>query len=310
MNKAVSMGIAYHELLMDIYNNGITEVNSRTNTEIKMLEGGYSFKLDLSSGRLPVAGNRRYFPRVAAAEVAWQFMGTKDPTFILKYAPKLWKKFLEDETVVSDHGYTAPRKILKAAYGYRWMRHFGRDQLALAINELMYNPTNRQLYISAWDPATDGLGSPDQPMNIPCPVGFSLTRTGDNLHMSVFIRSSDVFVGLPYDVMAYSLMLDAIAASCDCTPASIHFTLAHPHIYAPHFKMLEACTVGLTGDDAWRDKDMMNRSNWMGSTVEPIMPGWPVEMIQDRPDDYVEQIGILARRAGKHDWNPMPSVVV
>jgi thymidylate synthase len=72
----------YRSLLSRLH-HGAEEVNARTRVRIKMLEGGHSFKLDLRDGRLPVAGNRRYFPRVAAAEAAWQFMGTKDPAFIV-----------------------------------------------------------------------------------------------------------------------------------------------------------------------------------------------------------------------------------
>ena len=87
--QAKSFHEAYRGLLSELMNHSVTEVNERTKTEIKMLQGAHSFKLDLSDGRLPVVGNRRYYPHVAAAETAWQFMGTKDPTFILGKAPKL-----------------------------------------------------------------------------------------------------------------------------------------------------------------------------------------------------------------------------
>ncbi|KFH18457.1 thymidylate synthase [Brucella abortus] len=279
--RTQTMHEAYRGLLSELYHRGLWETNARTGVGIKMVEGGWSFKLDLSDGRLPVAGNRRYFPRVAAAEVAWQFMGTKDPAFIVGKAPKLWEKFVEDGE-------------LKTAYGYRWREHFGRDQLALAIRELRDNPTNRQLYISAWDPAADGLGGP-QPKNIPCPVGFSLTRTEDRLHCSVFIRSSDVFVGLPYDVMGYALTLDAVAASAGLIPGTLHVTLAHPHYYDPHAQAVEDCVYG-------------ERSTW-ASGVEPNLPGWSVEDILSDPDGYVTQVGRLAKRVEAPEWNPMPEVI-
>jgi thymidylate synthase len=266
----------YRSLLSRLH-HGTEEVNARTRVRIKMLEGGHSFKLDLRDGRLPVAGNRRYFPRVAAAEAAWQFMGTKDPAFIVDKAPRLWEKFVEDGE-------------LKTAYGYRWRRHFGRDQLAMAMYELVHNPTNRQLYISAWDPATDGLGGP-QPKNIPCPVGFSLTRVDYHLHCSVFIRSSDVFVGLPYDVMCYAMTVDAVAAQCALAPGTLHVTLAHPHVYEPHF-------------------DLVRRSldaEWL--SAEPNLPGYTVDMITSDPDAYLAQVKRLSARVPWMDWNPYPDLV-
>jgi thymidylate synthase len=163
--------------------------------------------------------------------------------------------------------------------------------------ELENNPTNRQLFVSAWNPALDGLGGP-QPKNIPCPIGFSVSRSKDDIHMSVFVRSSDVFVGLPYDVMGYALTLDAIAASVGCRPSTLHFTLAHPHYYEPHFQMVEDC-VGHEG----------SRTEWT-SHVQPTLPGWTVSMILNDPDGYVDTMKRLANRAAKSTWNPKPMVIV
>lgn len=280
--KTQTMHEAYRSLLTELYNFGTHEVNARTKVGITMLEGGHSFKLDLANGLLPVAGNRKYWPRVAAAETAWQLMGTKDPTFILAHAPKLWSKFVENGE-------------LETAYGYRWRHHFGRDQFDLAVDELMSNPTNRQLYISAWDPATDGLGG-EQPKNIPCPVGFSLTRTGRRIHCSVFIRSSDVFVGLPYDVMVYAYTLDAIASSCGLKPGMLHVTLAHPHYYDPHAEAVKACVVG--EHDGWTQG------------VQPPLTSWTCEEILEDPTAYVGLVSRQSKNVGQSDWNPTPELIV
>lgn len=294
--RTQSMHEAYRGLLSELLNHGVEEVNARTSTKIKMLQGAHSFKLDLLDGRLPVPGNRRYYPHIAAAEVAWQFMGTKDPAFIVGKAPKLWSKFIEDGE-------------LKTAYGYRWRKAFGRDQLELAMAELRANPTNRQLYVSSWDPSSDGLGGP-QPKNIPCPVGFAVSRFRDDLHMTVLVRSSDVFVGLPYDVMGYALTLDAIAASVGCRPASLHFTLAHPHLYEPHWLATKACLgVEMTGYERSKDRRVEGASSSWVTGCEPNLPGWTVEQVLRDPDGYVEIVKTLAKRVGNNSWDPMPEVI-
>jgi len=287
---------AYRGLLTELLNHGVEEVNARTSTKIKMLQGAHSFKLDLLDGRLPVPGNRRYYPHIAAAEVAWQFMGTKDPAFIVGKAPKLWSKFIEDGE-------------LKTAYGYRWRKAFGRDQLELVMAELRTNPTNRQLYVSSWDPSSDGLGGP-QPKNIPCPVGFAVSRFRDDLHMTVLVRSSDVFVGLPYDVMGYALTLDAIAASVGCRPASLHFTLAHPHLYEPHWLATRACLgETITGYERSKDRQVEGASSSWVTGCEPDLPGWTVEQVLRDPDGYVEIVKTLAKRVGSNSWDPRPEVI-
>ncbi len=283
--RTESMGRAYRHLLDEVYEHGRPEVNARTGVEILALDGAHSFKLDLSEHqRLPVPGNRRYWPYVAAAEVAWQLMGTQDPEFILSTAPRVWRDFVEDGR-------------LETAYGYRWRKHFGRDQLALAMAELRTNPTNRQLYVSAWDPSRDGLGGP-QPKNIPCPVGFSLSRIGEYIHCAVFIRSSDVFVGLPYDVMGYALTVDAVAAQVGCIPGTLHVTLAHPHLYSTHVLMLNRC-VGSPLHIAWTNK-----------RVEPELPGWDVDHILEDPHGYVLRMKELANEVNHSDWDPKPELIL
>lgn len=274
-----SMNTNYMALLDELLHRGTTETNARTGVDVRMLEGGWSFKLDLSSGRLPVPGNRRYWPKVAAAETAWQFMGTKDPSWIMSKAPKIWGHFIEDGE-------------LKTAYGYRWRKHFGRDQLLSAVSELQANPTNRQLYVSAWDPAVDGLGG-EQPKNVPCPVGFSLTTSDGRLHCSMFLRSSDVFVGLPYDVMGYALTTDALARTVGLVPGALHVTLAHPHYYMTH-------------DQYVRDS-MPSERKWL-ENVEPSLPGWSVDEVLYAPDSYVQ--ALARQRTRRHDWSPLPELVV
>lgn len=313
--QAKSFHEVYRGLLSELMNHGVTEVNERTKTEIKMLQGAHSFKLDLSDGRLPVAGNRRYYPHVAAAETAWQFMGTKDPEFILGKAPKLWSKFLETETTrlggrdADDDDEVVERQVLKTAYGYRWRHAFGRDQLALAVHELKTNPTNRQLFISAWDPRSDGLGGP-QPKNIPCPVGFTVSRFGNDLHMAVFIRSSDVFVGLPYDVMGYALTADAIAATTGLRPKSLHFTLAHAHLYEPHWNATRACLTAGWKPGEWREaQEFAKASTTWAKDVQPSLPAWDIQAILDNPEGYVSIVKALAGRTSQNSWDPMPDVI-
>ena len=290
------MNAAYRPLLAELIHQGVEETNARTGVATRLLQGARAFQLNLINGRLPVPSNRRYFPHIAAAEVAWQLLGTTDPSFIMEHAPKIWGKFLEPAVDPKNP------MVLKTAYGYRWAKHFGRDQLALAVSELIDNPTNRQLYISAWDPSVDGLGGP-QPKNIPCPVGFTLSRFRDELHMSVLMRSSDAFVGLPYDVMGYALMLDAIAASTGCRPATLTFTLAHVHIYEPHWALnLAAISGGRVAIEG--------ASTIWPIDCEPNLPGWSLTRISADPHGYVEIVKLLAKRVAHNTWNPAPELVI
>ncbi|UGL62806.1 thymidylate synthase [Xanthomonas phage MET13-T1] len=288
------------------------EANERTGTRVHVGRGGTAFRVDLSDGLLPTVGYRKTFPRSAAAEAAWYISGEQDATFITKYAP-LWDKFVEE--IPYEHDYSRPpvgavpnvmyrthmegdRKVagpefirgVKSAYGYRWRRHFDRDQLRLAVEALRKDPTDRRCYVSAWDPAEDGLGAQGQ-KNVPCPTSFTFSVTGGELHSSLFLRSSDLFVGLPYDVMGHALLMDAVAHELRIRPGVMHVTLAHAHLYESHWQMAA---------------EMLQQ--------EPVvpqlqLPGWTLSQVEQHPDDYVVR---YAEEAKQHQWpayNPKPEVI-
>ena len=278
--KSVSINKAYKDVLKAVHHSGYYHVNKRTGVGVRIAAGSLAFKLSLQKDILPIPGNRRYYPRSAAVETAWQLMGTKDATFIMERAPSLWKDFLDDKGEVA------------TAYGYRWRHHFGRDQLMLAIEALRNDPTNRQVYVSAWDPAVDGLGTPGQPANIPCPVGFSLSISHDMLHCSVFIRSSDVVVGLPYDIMNYALLMKAIAVSLGCACGSLTFTLAHAHYYETHEQVVYESL-----NTTWR------------SDIRPQLPGWGVQAIIQHPENYITRIQFDMHEFRPHTYVPKVGAV-
>lgn len=269
----------YSDLLGVLLDSATPSVkNERTGVMVKVLGSGCSFVLDLSDGILPTMGLRKAYPYVAGAELAWFLSGEKDITWLNKYAPRIWSKFTEEGTTE-----------VANAYGYRWRTHFYRDQIALAVKALQSNPSDRRVYIAAWDPGLDGLGRTSK--NVPCPVGFSVYVLGARVHMSVFLRSLDVFVGLPYDVMDFSLLLKAFADELDLNPGTLRTTAAHAHLYEPHWEMAEMCL-----------------------TQTPVvpqfeMPSLKVLRIPVYKDEYVEQ---LKAEAAKYQWpkyNPRPEVV-
>lgn len=225
----------YEDILWRALWRGHLETNERTGHSVRSLPP-VSFSLDLSDGLLPVAGNRRLYPATAAAEVAWMLMGTQDASFMMKHAKVVWEKFTEYDPSFRDVNGEVP--IVKAAYGYRWRQHFGRDQLKLAVEALRKNPSDRRVWISAWDPSSDGLGAKGQ-LNVPCPVGFSLSVVDGRLNSALVLRSSDLFVGLPYDVMGHAMLMAVVAATLRVEPGVMHFTLAHPHLYDSHFEFAE-----------------------------------------------------------------------
>ena len=281
---------AFRRLLTETMAYGSVEVNERTGVEIRALEGGHSFKLNLADGRLPVIGCRKLFPYVAAAEVAWFMTGSKSPAFLREHDVKIWDKFVE------------PDGLVDAAYGYRWRFAFDRDQVALAAMALATNPTDRRVWVQAWDPRVDGLGASGQ-RNVPCPIGFtfSIVTSPDGmkrLQSSLFIRSSDVFVGLPYDVMGHAMLMEVVAETVrqlrgePIGTGTMHVTLAHPHIYSKHYDMAREAL----------EQDLVTRG--------PLMYRASIDDVRYWPSSFVKRYREAAKTVPWPEFNPRPEIVV
>lgn len=267
----------YIALIRRIMQEGYIEFNNRTNTEIKALpQRTLVFNV---INHVPVIGARKIFPHVAAAELAWTLQGTQDTTFIKKYS-KMWTQF-EDEP-----------NIVKTSYGYRWRTEFNRDQLDEAIQALRKDRSNRQVWVTAWNAAEDGLLNIGKYKNMPCIIGFMLNTIGNKLNMSVVIRSSDTIVGLPYDTLMYTLLLCALSKSIGLPTGKIFFILNHAHIYSSHYELADR---------------MISSFNKYTIVKRPIdqefvpqampIPQHSVEQIVADPDSYVSEIKALYKHS-------------
>lgn len=283
----------YKRLMGLLLSHGVTDRNERTGHDIRVLRGGYSFAIEMEPGVIPVPGTRKVWPRSAAAEVAWWTTGSQSVGFISKYAP-LWDKFTEDDG-----------DTIAAAYGYRWKEHFGRDQLALAVDQLYKDPSDRQIIVCAWDPASDALGAAAK-KNVPCPLLFHLNSLPvmgrrREVCMQVLKRSTDCFVGLPYDVLGYALLQQAIVTELNeranklinrWVLGTLTFHMDHPHLYDSHFQAT---------------RDMLRAKH---DFIEPRMPKtWSLSSIEKAPDMYVEHVGVIQKKMAQPAFDYKPEVI-
>lgn len=284
-HQAGSFPYIYDELLEQLLNSPHEELNQRTGARIKMLGGGCSFKIDLTDQRVPITGSRKLWPHVAAAEIAWFLQGSQDVAWLNQYA-KIWDKFTEP----GPNG--EKTNHVDAAYGHRWRFKFGRDQIALAIEALRKNPTDRRIWVQAWDPTEDGLGAQGQ-RNVPCPVGFTFSIIDGLLHSSLFIRSSDVFVGLPYDTMGHAILMANVAASLGLMGlGTLQVTLSHPHLYEAHYDMAAQCLVNVHHPKG------------------PELYAWRVEDVLRDPDGFVFTYRKSAQAVTWPEYAPKPELIL
>lgn len=203
--------------------DGVEELNERTGLKTRRL---LNQTVELKS--LYLFSTRKVSTRIAAAEVAWMLSGRKDTNWLSKHT-KIWKKFEDQENP----------GFIRTAYGFRWIHAFERNQIAEALMLLAKDPSTRQALVMSWDPRTDGLMRQGMDKNVPCPFAFSLYVMGGKGHISVYQRSADVVIGIPYDLMAYYLLGQAMFNSLRIPFAGVSIMIGDAHIYENNYQVAD-----------------------------------------------------------------------
>lgn len=202
----------YKHLLMECLLNGELTDN-RTGVKTYKLFNK-TFNIDLQKG-FPIVTAKKINFSFGLHEFLWIFNGRTDLAYLNEHGIKWWDDF-------------AKNGKLGKVYGYQ-LRKFGGDfdQVEYVINEIKNN--SRRAVISLWNP--NDLKEQALPC---CYTHFNFVRAGNNLSMSMDFRSSDMFLGLPYDIIVGALLLTTIAKECELTPSRLGINLKDAHIYENH----------------------------------------------------------------------------
>ncbi len=211
---------AYRALIQRIMTEGYEERNARTGHSVRALPG---MTIEVDAG-FPLLTLRRLPLRVFIAEQIWFLTGSRRPDESLRQFTKIWDDF------------TNINGVITAAYGYRWRRHFGRDQIAKLIALLEADPSSRHGVVVAWDPASDGLEPQAIRKNVPCPYSFTVTIIGGALHLHNIVRSNDMMLGCPHDVAGFALLQRILAARLGVRVGKYTHSISDAHIYDIHYE--------------------------------------------------------------------------
>lgn len=211
----------YKGLIKQIMESGIAEVSERTRHETKSIPGMH-FSIDLEKDGFPLLTLRKIPIKMFVSEQIWFLSGQRKPEIFLRKFTKIWDDF------------TNPGDVVTVAYGYRWRKHFGRDQVKFLIDLLQKEPSSRHGVVVTWDPAQDGL-SVFKKKNVPCPYTFTVNIIGGRLHFHNIVRSNDVILGTPSDVAGFALLAHILAQKLKVRPGIYSHSISNAHIYDNHY---------------------------------------------------------------------------
>lgn len=191
---------------------------------------GESLKIPLDKG-FPMITTRKMYPSGVIGELAGFVRGAEDLATYEKYGCNYWGD--NAANWVANEGKPRAEWQIGKSYGSLWRDFSGIDQLKVLMSSLQYNPDSRRMVVSAWDPSAQAC--------LPsCHILFQLhVHNGKELHCTVYMRSVDLCVGLPSDIVLYALLVNLLAKDFGLVAKSLTFFFGNTHVYANHVSLFE-----------------------------------------------------------------------
>ncbi len=217
----------YLDALVDILKNG-TSITGRNGGTRKLFTKQMRFKM---SEGFPAVTTKKLAFRSMAVELFWFMSGYSDNNELTRLKCNIW-------TPNANADYWTPKAKYKGdlgrIYGVQWREWRGPDgkvfdQLKDVIERIKSNPNDRRLIVSAWNPAEIDKGALP-----PCHMIFQFFVADGKLSIHMFQRSCDMFLGVPFNISSYALMLHIVAQMTELEPDELILTLGDAHVYNDH----------------------------------------------------------------------------
>ena len=251
----------YHKLLEHILNNGDRK-GDRTGVGTKSVFG-YQMRFDLSKG-FPLLTTKKVFYKGIFHELLWILRGDTNIRYLCENKVGIWNEWpfqnylrengLEEKfpkysdewkeemrsfvsKIISDDDFAKKWGELGPVYGKQWRDFNGVDQIEDVIEQIKTNPNSRRLIVSAWNPN-------DIPKMVksglpPCHCLYQFNVTDGKLSTQLYQRSCDTFLGVPFNIASYSLLVHIIAKICDLEVGEFVWTGGDVHIYLNHLEQVK-----------------------------------------------------------------------
>ena len=209
----------YQDLLRTILETGAYK-SDRTGTGTYSIFG-YQMRFDLSKG-FPLLTTKKLHLRSIIYELLWFLQGDTNVKYLHDHGVTIWDEWAD------------PNGDLGPIYGKQW-RSWGTpsggqvDQIRQLIEQIKTNPDSRRLMVCAWN-----VGEIDKMALPPCHVLFQFYVNQGQISLQLYQRSADVFLGVPFNIASYALLLMMVAQVCGLKPKEFVHTLGDAHIYSNH----------------------------------------------------------------------------
>ncbi|MFW8634075.1 thymidylate synthase [Cribrihabitans pelagius] len=226
----------YHDALKQILDQGVAS-SDRTGTGT-LSWFGLQARYPLAEG-FPLVTTKKLHLRSIIHELLWFLSGDTNIRYLKENGVSIWDEWADE------NGDLGP------VYGHQWRRfprleplagHMGDeplyragsvDQIAGLVEMIRRNPDSRRLIVTAWNPA-------DVPQMAlpPCHTLWQVRILGGKLHLQLYQRSADMFLGVPFNIASYALLQMMLAHVTGYEPGEFIHTMGDAHIYSNHMEQV------------------------------------------------------------------------
>jgi thymidylate synthase len=226
---------------------------------------GKTLEHDMSAG-FPLLLSKKVSFKAAKFELLWILQGRTDMKYLRDNGINYW-----------DDDYKRSGRTdgtLGPVYGKQWRNFNGVDQLQRLITGIITNPNSRRLILSAWNPPElHHMALP------PCHYSFQVYINNGKLDLMWQQRSADVFLGLPYDIAMYGLLLELLAKGAGYKPGKLIAQLGDCHLYANHIEQSKELLSRKISNRLFPVLDLAGPGLTIGYDKDVLVPNeWEIEL--------------------------------
>lgn len=223
-NELPALEQPYLDLMRTVLEQGVDR-GDRTGTGTRSVFG-HQMRFDLSRG-FPLLTTKKLHLRSIIHELLWFLKGDTNIGYLKENGVRIWDEWADE------NGNLGP------VYGYQWRswpnpKGGSVDQIANVLEQIRTNPQSRRLIVSAWNP-----GQVDEMKLPPCHCLFQFYVANGRLSCQLYQRSADIFLGVPFNIASYALLLSMVAQVTGLQPGEFVHTLGDAHLYSNHLEQAQ-----------------------------------------------------------------------
>ena len=214
----------YLDLLKRIKEEGVTK-GDRTGTGT-MSVFGHQMRFNLAEG-FPLLTTKKLHLKSIIHELLWFLKGDTNVRYLQENGVRIWNEWADE------NGELGP------VYGHQWRSWSDNkggtiDQIANVIEQIKNNPDSRRLIVTAWNPAdVENMALP------PCHCFFQFYVAEGKLSLQLYQRSADTFLGVPFNIASYALLLMMVAQVTNLQLGDFVYTTGDTHLYLNHLEQAD-----------------------------------------------------------------------